>query len=167
MNRPGVTWARPVKGFRRENKTRLWERKSKRLAWLCHRERAARALREAVRRAVGGTEEAALDEQLWRVMTLFAGEAFRTAKGLCFSYTIRGNEMFVNRKDKSITRASVSLAARTALWLQRECGGVRGPKKLGTFGASYLYPVFIRIGVILPPEEVALPLCAIVGRREP
>ena len=25
---------------------------------------------------------------------------------------------------------------------------VSGPKKLGTFGASYLYPVFVRIGVI-------------------
>ena len=29
-------------------------------------------------------------------------------------------------------------------------GVVAGPKKLGTFGASYLYPVFVRIGVIRP-----------------
>ena len=26
--------------------------------------------------------------------------------------------------------------------------GATGPKKLGTFGASYLYPVFKRIGVL-------------------
>jgi hypothetical protein len=28
-----------------------------------------------------------------------------------------------------------------------------GPKKLGTFGASYLYPIFMRIGVIEEREN--------------
>ena len=28
-----------------------------------------------------------------------------------------------------------------------------GPKKLGVFGASYLYPVFVRLGVIKKGEE--------------
>ena len=37
------------------------------------------------------------------------------------------------------------MAFRKALELG---GAVAGPKKLGTFGASYLYPVFVRIGVI-------------------
>lgn len=32
--------------------------------------------------------------------------------------------------------------------LMKENGSVNGPKQLGTFGASYLYPVFARIGVI-------------------
>ena len=27
-------------------------------------------------------------------------------------------------------------------------GAVTGPKKLGTFGASYLYPMFLRFGVV-------------------
>ena len=53
--------------------------------------------------------------------------------------------MFVTRKDKSITRASVMAAFGKALELGRV---VTGPKKLGTFGASYLYPVFQKIGVI-------------------
>ena len=30
----------------------------------------------------------------------------------------------------------------------KENGSVNGPKQLGTFGARYLYPVFVRIGVI-------------------
>lgn len=56
--------------------------------------------------------------------------------------------MFLSRKDKSITRSTVNLAFRKALELQRELGMVSGPKKLGCFGASYLYPVFLEIGII-------------------
>ena len=36
----------------------------------------------------------------------------------------------------------------------QELGGVvAGPKKLGTFGASYLYPVFVRIGIVKKIRE--------------
>ena len=34
------------------------------------------------------------------------------------------------------------------LELTKETGSVNDPEQLGTFGASYLYPVFVRIGVI-------------------
>ena len=30
----------------------------------------------------------------------------------------------------------------------QELGCVTGPKQLGVFGASYLYPVFLRLGII-------------------
>ncbi len=84
-------------------------------------------------------------ESLWKALVFFEGYPFRTAKNLSFTYKIKGNEMFVDRKEKSITRATVELAYRRAV----ELGGiVFGPKKLGCFGASYLYPVFIRLGVI-------------------
>lgn len=89
-----------------------------------------------------------IDELFWDTLILFQQSAFYTAKNLEFFYWIKGNEMFVNRKNKSITRATAVLAFHTALDLQR-CGEkITGPKKLGTFGASYLYPVFIAIGVI-------------------
>lgn len=88
------------------------------------------------------------EELLWRILCLFQEEPFYTAKGLEYTYHIRGNEMFVDRKDKSITRASVAVAAENAVRIQRKGESVSGPKKLGTFGASYLYPVFIRIGLI-------------------
>lgn len=167
MKSPRAEEIRPLKRPSRRNEAQLRERGEKRLGRVCRRQRAACALKEAARGAIVGTAEAeVLEEQLWDVIALFAGYAFRTAKGLKFSYALRGNEMFVDRKDKSITRATVNLAARTAFRLQRECGGVRGPKKLGTFGASYLYPVFIRIGVILPPGEIALPLCAMARESE-
>lgn len=152
----------------RRIKTPLREKEGrKHMVRLRRRESSVRVLKECARRAITeNAENEMLDELMWNVMALFAGHAFRTARGLSFAYSVRGNEMFVDRKDKSITRATVNLAARTALRLQRECGIVKGPKKLGTFGASYLYPVFIRIGVILPPRQVAFSLDALLGIRK-
>lgn len=93
-------------------------------------------------------EEPTID-RLWDVMELFEDHSFYTMRNLEFTYIIRGNEMFVNRKEKSITKATVGIAFRKAL----ELGGiVSGPKKLGTFGASYLYPVFLYLGIILQKE---------------
>lgn len=110
-----------------------------RLRYLRKRSAAIRQLEAAI--AAG----ADADGLLWDALTLFEGFPFHTAKGLVFTYKIRGGEMFVDRKDKSITQSSVQIAFRKALELGRS---VKGPKKLGTFGASYLYPIFIRLGVI-------------------
>ena len=82
---------------------------------------------------------------LWDKLLAYEREVFSTAKGLRFTYAIRGNELFVDRKEKSITRATVNQAYRKAAALG---GIVPGPKALGTFGASYLYPIFCRIGVV-------------------
>lgn len=82
---------------------------------------------------------------LWSMLLYLQGCVFLTAKGLKFTYKIKGGEMFVNRKSKPITQATVFMAFRKAMELG---GDVSGPKKLGTFGASYLYPIFVRLGVI-------------------
>lgn len=92
------------------------------------------------------------EDALWNELIRWQAHTFHTAKGLAYTYAIRGNEMFVSRKEKSITRATVNMAYRRALELQRDGGLVAGPKKLGTFGASYLYPVFVQMGVVLPPK---------------
>ena len=65
--------------------------------------------------------------------------------GVPFSYDISGTEIFVSVKAKSITRASVIAAYKKAKELD---GVVLGPKSLGVFDASYLYPVFLFLGVI-------------------
>ena len=85
------------------------------------------------------------EDTLWSMLIYLQGCVFLTAKGLKFTYKIKGCEMFVNRKSKSITQATVFMAFRKAMELG---GAVSGPKKLGTFGASYLYPIFVRLGVI-------------------
>ena len=85
------------------------------------------------------------EDTLWSMLLYLQGCVFLTAKGLKFTYKIKGGEMFVNRKSKSITQATVFMAYHKAMELG---DAVAGPKKLGTFGASYLYPIFVRLGVI-------------------
>ncbi len=89
-----------------------------------------------------------LDEILWETLTAFQNYSFQTAKNLEFSYILKGYEMFVSRKDKSITKSTVLLSFHKALEVQERDGRVSGPKKLGTFGASYLYPIFLHLGII-------------------
>lgn len=91
-------------------------------------------------------------ENLWAALEALEGSVFSTAKGLSFTYSIRGGELFVSRREKSITKATVELAFQRALELGAD---TTGPKKLGVFGASYLYPIFLRLGVIAPPPEAA------------
>ena len=96
-------------------------------------------------RKEAGTPAAGACENLWKAIAVFQGYPFITSKGLKFSYMVKGGEMLVDRKEKSITRSTVELAYRRAVEMR---GIVEGPKKLGVFGASYLYPVFVRLGVI-------------------
>lgn len=104
------------------------------------RDEAVARLQEAIE---GGSQN--IEALLWDALLLFQAYPFYTAKGLEFTYTIRGNEIFFSRKEKSITRATVDRALDKALELGRV---VTGPKKLGCFGASYLYPVFQELSVI-------------------
>lgn len=49
-------------------------------------------------------------EAIWQLLQQHQGETFHTAKGLPFTYTIRGGELFVNRRRKSITVSTVRRA---------------------------------------------------------
>ncbi|MCC8150362.1 MAG: hypothetical protein LIO96_02605 [Lachnospiraceae bacterium] len=91
---------------------------------------------------------------LWKALQLFENVPFYTSKKLMFRYTLKGGEMFVDRKSKSITRSSIEMAYKKSLEME---GKVSGPKKLGVFGASYLYPVFIRLGVISCESQAEAP----------
>ena len=100
------------------------------------------------------TVKSETDEQIWQMIVYHAGETFRTARGLEFTYTIKRNragellgEMVIDRKEKTITRNTVLLAYEMARELMESEGCVSGTKKLGVFGASYLYPVFLELGI--------------------
>lgn len=88
-----------------------------------------------------------LSDLLWQNLIQLQGQTFLTAKNLEFTYIIKGGEMFVSRKDKSITKATAVRAFEAAVRILKNGERVSGPKKLGTFGASYLYPVFEKLGV--------------------
>lgn len=101
---------------------------------------------EKLNAAIGrGAASDEMEGLLWSAIRAFDGYTFYTKKNFAFQYRVKGNEIFVNRKEKSITRSTVDLAFKTALQMQ---GAVSGPKKLDTFGASYLYPIFVRFGII-------------------
>lgn len=106
-------------------------------------------------------------EYLWKAIIIFENYPFKTSgrgsrEGVRFKYTVSktgssggrhydgtevpgyGNELWIEGKEKSISRSTVDLAYKKA----RELGVVKGPKALGgVFGASYLYPIFLRLGV--------------------
>ena len=94
------------------------------------------------------------DNRLWGKIVSLEGHPFKTARGLDFSYQIKRNkrgeatgELVFDRKEKTITRATIWLAYQNAVSVQKTEGFVSGPKKLGVFGASYIYPIFLYIGV--------------------
>ena len=80
---------------------------------------------------------------LWQQLQQLQTNTFHTTRGLEFTSHITGNELFIDRKEKSITRSTVNMAYKRALQL----GKVSGPKKLNTFGASYLLPIFVELGI--------------------
>lgn len=90
----------------------------------------------------------AIEDVLWDTLLLFEGYLFRTVKGNPFHYRIKGKELFIDRKEKSVTKSTVNMALKKVLKLQSEDILVTGPKMIGCFGDSYLFPVFVRIGII-------------------
>ena len=70
------------------------------------------------------TEREKAQDYLWNELVLLQSQTFRTVKGLEYTYQIRGNEMFVSRKTKSITKASVDLALEKIIELS-----VHGPEQ--------------------------------------
>lgn len=112
------------------------------------------AYRNALRKIlkdISLSEEQKLNEMerpMWELIRMLQGKSFTTAKGLEYCYGVKGNEIFVSRKSKSITRSTVKLSLKSLIALREQGRDVEGPKMLGTFGASYLYPVFDYMGLL-------------------
>ena len=91
---------------------------------------------EAVRKCESEEE---LGTLLWNVVELNAGSTFYTSK--------KGRELFCDRKEKSITQATV-LRAYKKIREAREAGEpIRGPKKLSMFGAPYIWGILKGTGL--------------------
>lgn len=93
---------------------------------------------------------------LWSVITCHEGENFVTKKGLPFIYSIRGGELFTDRRERSITRSTFERAYEK---LEKDqCGEgaprrIVGPKTLNVYGAPYVWAVFVGIGLIEEEAE--------------
>ncbi len=111
-------------------------------------------------------------DALWDCVVLYQGYPFMTSgrggKGAVkFRYYLKVSsrtgkateEIIIDRKEhsKTITRSTIELAFINAMKEQEIAGYVKGPKKLGCFGASYLYAMFIAwyiIQSISPADEL-------------
>ena len=116
-------------------------------------------------------QDGSLNEQqnaLWQTIILFEDYPFVTSgrgkrPGVRFRYTVRqetgggrpkyqgnsienrGNELFIDGREKSISRSSVNYAYD----IVQECrGNIKGPKTLKIYGSSYVYSLFFRFGLI-------------------
>lgn len=88
------------------------------------------------------------DDELWELLQTYQGHPFFTAKNLEFTYTIKGGEMFVDRRSKSITRATLCKAYhRIEGDAEHQIGG---PKALNCFGAPYIWAIFAALGLAKP-----------------
>lgn len=107
--------------------------------------------------------------KLWKMIVNNQGQSFATSgrgkrSGIPFSYSIRGAEMFVDRRAKSITRATILYAYRKVREIEASGETVTGPKKIGVHGDSFIFAVFKTLGVIksaehgnTPPAKNAMP----------
>ena len=122
----------------------------KELSLYAERCRLYRARKRAVEDLSMPQCDLSIEDKLWETIRIFAGYRFSTVKGLAFRYSVSGNEIIVDRKKKSIVRSSVNIALQKVIEKQ---GRVSGPKGLGVYGASYLYPMFQRFGLLRPEEK--------------
>ncbi|MDO4327960.1 MAG: hypothetical protein Q4C66_01305 [Lachnospiraceae bacterium] len=89
-------------------------------------------------------------DELWKILESCQGQTFYTMKKLPFTYVIKGGEMFVDRKKKSITKATCSAAWEKVQADQEQV--ITGPKKLNCFGAPYLWALFLALNVVSPAK---------------
>ena len=120
----------------------------------------------ARKKAVQQLQNSPTSLHLWEAIVLFTGYTFSTSgqgknEGVQFKYrvpeasskagkqyageSVKGyvNELFIDGREKSIARSSVDYALKLVME-----GGVTGPKGLKTFGASYVYAIFKRFGLV-------------------
>ena len=89
-------------------------------------------------------------DEVWEIMRQHQEEEFLTAKGLPFTYTMRGGELFISRKKKSITKSTFEAAWKK---IQENPQEITGPKKMNVFGAPYLWAIFKNLE-LLPAARV-------------
>lgn len=117
-------------------------------------------LYRARKRAVEKLKAEPNKENLWAAVVAFENYPLKTTSGLNYIYSFKlnrhgekGNELCVSRKSKTITRSSIEIAMASVVNLSQHNGygfpvRLSTPKELKVFGASYIYPLFIRFGLV-------------------
>lgn len=91
------------------------------------------------------TNENITIEVLWELLIKHQNETFYTLKHLPFRYYVKGGEMFVDRRSKSITKATF---AQALLKIKKDPENITGPKSLCVFGAPYVWAIFKTFNIV-------------------
>lgn len=75
-------------------------------------------------------------DTLWQLLLDHQTQTFYTIKKLPFRYTVKGGELFVDRRSKSITKATFEQSLHK---LKADPDAITGPKSLNVFGAPYVW----------------------------
>ncbi len=94
---------------------------------------------------ISNTSKGYTCDEVWEMIRQHQEEEILTAKGLPFTYTMKGGELFISRRTKTITRSTFEAAWKKVLDSPRE---ITGPKKLNVFGAPYLWAIFKRLELV-------------------
>lgn len=90
-------------------------------------------------------------DNLWEVIGENAGRTFYTKKGLPFTYTVRGGELFTDRRERSVTLSTFQKAYEKLIadrvGENPPCR-IGGPHALNLYGGAYVWAVFAGIGFI-------------------
>ena len=112
-------------------------------------------------RAVTALRKNPCEETLWNCIVAFRGYPFKTLSGLPFTYQLKKGRGDVFTKELWIDRreSSKSLAWSSILLAYKNIGTIGAvvdrPKALGDIrGASYIYGMFYRFGLIDVPNKV-------------
>ena len=84
-------------------------------------------------------------DDLWALLNEHQGETFYTIKKLPFTYVVKGGELFVDRRSKSITKATFEQALNK---LKENPQQITGPKSLNVFGAPYVWAIFKAFNIV-------------------
>ncbi|MDE5908729.1 MAG: hypothetical protein K2H52_08345 [Lachnospiraceae bacterium] len=84
-------------------------------------------------------------DTLWQMLIDHQTETFYTMKKLPFCYHVKGGEIFVDRRSKSITKATFEQALNK---LNDNPNKITGPKSLNVFGAPYIWAILKTFGVV-------------------
>ena len=89
----------------------------------------------------------------WKIsgIRLQEGKSFLTKKGLPFTYTIKGGELFTDRRERSITRSTFEKAYEKLLHDQvgeEAPKKIVGPKTLNVYGAPYVWAIFKELKLV-------------------
>lgn len=82
-------------------------------------------------------------ENYWEIIASHQGEIFYTKSGLSFAYQVIGNELFTDRRERSISRKTFE---RAIAKMQEQPDEIRGPKALKLYGAPYIWAILTQLG---------------------